>query len=414
MLNRYPASQLTAMINNYLTVDAARNEVEERLVQLAADYPQLCSRIPLESPSVQGRTYSAVRIGAGSSNFLKRGVLFCGGVHGNELGGAEVCINFAEELLRAYTAKSDLTFVVIGTPPKTFTAEQVTAVVTGLKIFVLPLVNPDGRVAGSRKNANRVDLSRNFDFLWDNPNTGGSTDISDPHHRGPAANSEPETTNLIALVDAFPIISRMVDIHTRTDGQLIAYHWAHDQFQTTNPNMNFTQAAANNWSIGQKSTVSGANNYEEYISPTDQHYVQRVAENMAEVINAIGGSWQKYPALPATQYANSFYGISGVATDYLFSRHISDPSKGKVYGWLIEYGPSRGAQELNPTFPQMGNIIQQINAGMMQLCLDSVFYWWKEGKLFRWWVSLVHAFRKRPWASIPIRRRTPAILPKRS
>lgn len=349
----------------YLTVTATRNEVEERLAQLAADYPQLCTRIQLPLPTAQFRVYSALRIGLASPIF-PRGVLFTGGLHGDEWGGADICVSFAEKILAAIAGGTGLAFAVGTVPPKTFTAAEVATVANRLQLFILPLANPDGRAANTRKNSRQVDLARNFDFLWDNPYSGGATAREHKNYRGRSQNSERETLNIISLVDEYPIISRMVDIHTRSSGgPIVAYHWAHDEAQTTDPGMNFTKAAANNWKVGVRGDA-----YREYISPKDYQYVKQVADNMAAAINSVAAG--DYLAIPGINYGNSANGVSGVSTDYFFSRHMTDPSKRKVYGWLVEYGRDRLNDELNPDTAEMADIIQEVNAGMMQVCLDSV------------------------------------------
>ena len=65
------------------------------------------------------------------------------------------------------------------------------ALPVGRKIVVIPEVNPDGVAAGTRNNANNVDLNRNFDVsdwqsditdTWGNPipNGGGKAPMSEP------------------------------------------------------------------------------------------------------------------------------------------------------------------------------------------------------------------------------------------
>lgn len=81
----------------------------------------------------------------------------------------------------------------------------------GVRLVVFPVINPDGyartaadggagRVRDLRKNANGVDLNRNFPMPWDArpsrlPLSGGS-DPDGPTYRGSAPLSEPESRSL--------------------------------------------------------------------------------------------------------------------------------------------------------------------------------------------------------------------------
>ena len=64
-------------------------------------------------------------------------LLVIGSVHGNETAGREI----AARLLRSR-------------PPR------------GTALWVITDLNPDGHAAGTRQNANGVDLNRNFPYRW--------------------------------------------------------------------------------------------------------------------------------------------------------------------------------------------------------------------------------------------------------
>jgi len=60
-------------------------------------------------------------------------------------------------------------------------------------VYIMPILNTD-KYRVQRKNANGVDLNRNFPFNW---SSGGSSDPANYAYRGTAPASEPETQNVI-------------------------------------------------------------------------------------------------------------------------------------------------------------------------------------------------------------------------
>ena len=63
----------------------------------------------------------------------------------------------------------------------------------GTALWLVEEANPDGARAGSRHNANGVDLNRNFPFRW--------TPIDGTYESGPQAASEPETRALQSFIE---------------------------------------------------------------------------------------------------------------------------------------------------------------------------------------------------------------------
>jgi protein MpaA len=112
--------------------------------------------------SVQGRPIEAIRIGD------PRGVpvLVVGVIHGREEAGLLVT-----DLLETMT------------PPP------------GVALWIVPNMNPDGLALNVRGNANRVDLNRNFPYLWAPLGTRGYWQFA-----GNARASEPETRAMMAFV----------------------------------------------------------------------------------------------------------------------------------------------------------------------------------------------------------------------
>ncbi|MDQ3876912.1 MAG: DUF2817 domain-containing protein [Actinomycetota bacterium] len=62
-------------------------------------------------------------------------------------------------------------------------------------LWIIPTLNPDGMKAGTRQNAHRVDLNRNFHYLWRKIGEPGDTYYSGPHPL-----SEPESRAAVRFI----------------------------------------------------------------------------------------------------------------------------------------------------------------------------------------------------------------------
>ena len=144
------------------TVVAARPEIgaADRQVPVVVE-PTLLERRVL-GRSVEGRDIEAFRYGTkGGTPIMVIGV-----IHGDEDAGLLIT-----DVLRTMT------------PP------------TGVDLWIIPTVNPDGTVADTRGNANRVDLNRNFPRDWAPQGEPGYW-----QYAGPSAGSEPETKAVMKFV----------------------------------------------------------------------------------------------------------------------------------------------------------------------------------------------------------------------
>ena len=113
--------------------------------------------------SVRGRPIGAFVLGP---NRARRKVLVVGCIHGNECAGLAI------------------TAALERVPPP-----------TGVQLWVVPEMNPDGTAADTRQNADGVDLNRNFPYRWE--------PLRDPtYYAGPHPLSEPESTAAATLIRA--------------------------------------------------------------------------------------------------------------------------------------------------------------------------------------------------------------------
>ena len=143
--------------------------------------------------SVQGRPILAHRVGAGRLKVVVIGV-----IHGDEDAGLAI----TDLLQRA-------------APP------------SGVELWIVPTMNPDGTALGIRGNANRVDLNRNFPYRWAPMGGPGYWQYS-----GPGRASEPETAAMVKFLrDLKPALGIwyhqdlfMISPGTGLDGRIRAHY----------------------------------------------------------------------------------------------------------------------------------------------------------------------------------------------
>jgi murein peptide amidase A len=87
---------------------------------------------------------------------------------------------------------------IAGDEPSGITVTKMLAsesAIAGLTLWLIPNMNPDGAVRGTRGNAHGVDLNRNFPFRWRDLGVPGSR-----YYSGPRPSSEPETRAIEAFI----------------------------------------------------------------------------------------------------------------------------------------------------------------------------------------------------------------------
>lgn len=162
---------------------------------LATVYPAICQKI-LIGQSVQGRQLAVLKISDNvTQNEAEPEVFFEAGIHGDEIGTVENIIRFARDLCRGFGTNT-----------------QITNLINNREIFLLLMVNPDGREAMSRYNANYVDINRDGGYMWNGE--GNST----------AAWSQIETKAVRNFCNAHHFVV-FTDYHSGTE--FISYPWSY-------------------------------------------------------------------------------------------------------------------------------------------------------------------------------------------
>ncbi|MFF0991400.1 M14 family metallopeptidase [Kocuria nitroreducens] len=349
----------------YLNVD----EIETALQSLAAEYPELTELIELPHPTHEGRRTRCLRIGADPD---RNGVLLLGGVHAREWVPPDALVSLAADLLEAGTLGTGLVYGNHQVP-----ADRVRQVLEGTNLYVFACVNPDGRHHSQtaepmwRKNrrphpaggiCTGVDINRNFDFLWDHTATfhpeaevATSADPCDPRqvYHGPSAASEPETRNVVHLLDTHPGIRWHVDVHSFVP--VILHNWGSDEHQTTDPQQNFR-----NPDFDMLRGIPGDTAYREYLPAEDLEAEVALGTAMSNAIRQVRGD--VYEVVPSF---GGLYPTSGTSDDYAYSRHLSDPQRSRVLGFTIEC-----AHSFQPPWTEAEHVIREVSAGLIALAAE--------------------------------------------
>lgn len=189
------------------------SQMLEKLQNMAKQYPSLVTLEDVGDTFLKAQGKNNHEIWSISiTNKQLRGqkptVMYTAGVHARELAPVELTMKLAEELTSKYGKD-----------------QQITDLVNNREIIILPMVNVDGRVmveqgnTWQRKNANGVDVNRNFDSHWNYQGlnvpsswTNGLTSPSSETYSGKAPASEPETQAVQGMYTRKKINMSM-DIH---------------------------------------------------------------------------------------------------------------------------------------------------------------------------------------------------------
>ena len=338
----------------------------DSLTQLLATwFPDYFTRIQLPEASVQGRPVFALRLRAGTGP-ERRGVLLVGGTHARELMNPDAIVELAVDLFTSYVNERDLVY-----GGRRWPAADVKLILEALDIWMVPCVNPDGRVhvmtvdgmwrKNRRSNAGTscigVDLNRNADFVWGVTQGQTSCNPCTDIYVGPSAFSEPENRNVKHLLDTHRV-DTFVDVHSYSE--LILWPWGHAPTQTTDPSKRFTTLPT-----GTCAPI-GVPGYQEYLAPRDLQRFQTVGGRIRDAIAAVRG--RTY----ANQASVALYPTTGTWSDYAYSRHIADSRLGTTYGFTFETGPYVGSAEesFHPADPEP--VKRDAKSGMVALLQQSI------------------------------------------
>jgi len=119
------------------------------LDSFVTNYPSIC-RLDTIGYSVQNRAIWAMRVTDNPQlEENEPEIRLPANMHGDEHIGTEITLYFLRHLLTNYASNP-----------------QVQDLVNNKEIWILPTINPDGKVANTRRNANNVDLNRDYGYFW--------------------------------------------------------------------------------------------------------------------------------------------------------------------------------------------------------------------------------------------------------
>jgi murein tripeptide amidase MpaA len=348
---------------SYLSYD----EIVSGLRSLADAYPDGCRLVELPNPSVEGRGVLALELGDPCPG-ATRAAIYVGGVHAREWVPPDALLYLCADLLEARANGLGLTY-----GEARIEAEEVGRIFAGMRLVVLPCANPDGRVYSQevdpdwRKNRAGsaeggcvgVDINRNFDVAWDFRRTFAPGYVSasdDPCHKyvyvGPAAASEPETRNIVWLLDRYPDAGWLIDVHGAVPA--VFYNWGLDEPQSDDPEQSFL-----NPGFDGRRGIAGDDAYREFIEAADAAELRRLSELMAGAVAAVRGD--VYEVSPSF----SLYATSGASDDYAYSRHRAEPALGKVLGFTIECG-----HDFQPEWQEAEQVIREVSAALARFAAE--------------------------------------------
>ena len=354
---------------SYLNYD----EIVTAIRLLAESYSKHCSLVLLPNYSVETRPIYALEIGDNRGPSV-RTAIYVGGVHAREWIPPDALIYFCADLLEARSLGTGLTYGKARIP-----AEEIHQIFSYLQLLVLPCANPDGRIYSQqvdrmwRKNRAPfatpnggicfgVDLNRNFDVAWDFKRIFAPDAARASHNPcnkqiyvGPTAASEPETRNIVWMLDRYIGTRWYLDIHSHFPA--ILHCWSIDEHQTDTPEMNYR----NHTYDGRRGSRDGPA-YREYLDPSDLREFRRLGYLMADEIQRVRGD--VYQVGSSLSLCPPLYASPGTSKDYAYGRHLVDPYKPKVFAFTVECGHA-----FQPAWNEAENVIREVSAALARFAV---------------------------------------------
>lgn len=338
---------------------------------LVDEYPGKAELLRLPNLSVESRPIYAIAIGETRGADAKTAVIV-GGIHAREWIPPDALLSLCADILEASALGTGLSY-----GGSHFEKEVVSRIVSGMQLVIVPCANPDGRVYSQevdpdwRKNrapnpnssgsiCYGVDINRNFDVAWDfrrcfAPDSVSASD--DPCHKyvyvGPAAASEPETRNIVWLLDHFAKAGWFIDVHSAIPA--VFHGWGLDENQTVDEAQNFLNATFD----GKRGTANDEV-YGEFIDASDLQEVQRLSRLMGDTIRSVNGDDYEIGA------AFSLYATSGASDDFAYSRHRSNSAHAKVLSFTMECG-----HDFQPDPPVRDDVVREVSAALLAFAADA-------------------------------------------
>lgn len=262
--------------------------------------------------SVQNRVIQAIKITDNPHiEEFEPEIRFDGNHHGDETPSVEVCLWLAYRLCQGY-----------GSIP------YITSLVNSRVVWIVPMVNPDGRTNLTRYNANGIDLNREYGYMWDRE---GSS---------PYPFSQPESRALRSLMDSRNCVTA-ASYHGGTVqiSQAWSYHYDPPKDNTVYNNLWGYYSAVTGYSHGQGSHTMY------YINGPTKDYDYGIAGCIGSTVeicmiknpspNSIEAICNREDSAMFVLIQKASQGIAGIVTDSATGQPLWASVKVQEIGWPV-------------------------------------------------------------------------------